>query len=74
MSTAAPKRWSALRRGERNGEAAPALLRDYGIPVVSESLFGIGHRQISFNVSNGDVWSHQVTPLGTEPGNKGYPA
>jgi chemotaxis protein CheD len=27
---------------------------------VSESLFGIGHRQIIFDVSNGDVWAYQV--------------
>ncbi len=48
--------------GQRNGEAARALLQAHGIPVVSESLFGVGHRQIIFDVSNGDVWSHQVRP------------
>jgi chemotaxis protein CheD len=46
--------------GRKNGEAARALLRGHGVPIVSESLFGTGHRQIIFNVSNGDVWSHQV--------------
>jgi chemotaxis protein CheD len=25
--------------------------------VVTESLFGVGHRQIIFDVSKGDVWS-----------------
>lgn len=52
--------------GERNGEAALALLRHHNVPIVSESLFGIGHRQIIFDVSNGDVWCHQVAP--TTPG------
>lgn len=50
----------AINVGRRNGEAARAMLCDYGIPVVTESLFGMGHRQIIFDVSNGDVWSHQV--------------
>lgn len=53
-------RSSAKLVGQKNGEAARALLLRHGIPIISESLFGIGHRQIIFNVSNGDVWSHQV--------------
>lgn len=48
--------------GQRNGDAARTLLQDHNIPVVSESLFGVGHRQIIFNVSNGDVWANQVRP------------
>ena len=52
--------------GLKNGEAARALLQAHGIPIVSESLFGVGHRQIIFDVSNGDVWSHQVHPSGQE--------
>jgi chemotaxis protein CheD len=48
--------------GQRNGEAARELLQARGIPLVCESLFGNGHRQIIFDVSNGDVWSRQVTP------------
>lgn len=48
--------------GRKNGEAARTLLQAHGIPIVSESLFGIGHRQIIFDVSTGDVWSHQVKP------------
>lgn len=53
-------RRGAAHVGRKNGEAARALLRGHGVPIVSESLFGTGHRQIIFNVSNGDVWSHQV--------------
>jgi len=53
---------AVMNVGQRNGEAALALLRRHGVPIVSESLFGIGHRQIIFDVRNGDVWCHQVTP------------
>jgi len=59
----------AINVGQRNGEAALDLLSRHGVPIVSESLFGIGHRQIIFDVSNGDVWCHQVAPRtpGPEP-------
>jgi chemotaxis protein CheD len=59
-------RASAITVGQRNGEAARLLLQDQGIEVVSESLFGVGHRQIIFNVSNGDVWARQVRPSSRE--------
>lgn len=55
-------RASTITVGQRNGEAARQLLQDQGIEVVTESLFGVGHRQIIFNVSNGDVWARQVRP------------
>lgn len=48
--------------GRRNGEAARSLLQAHGIEVVSESLFGEGHRQIIFDVGSGHVWSRQVRP------------
>lgn len=48
--------------GRRNGESARSLLRDLGITIQSESLFGCGHRQIVFDVASGDVWSRQVRP------------
>jgi len=48
--------------GRRNGEAARRLLTAQGIEVVSESLFGDGHRQIVFDIASGDVWSRQVPP------------
>lgn len=46
--------------GRRNGEAARSLLRAHGINVVSESLFGAGHRQIVFDVHSGDVWARHA--------------
>ncbi len=52
--------------GQRNGEAARALLRDQGIAVTSESLFGDGHRQVIFEVATGDVWLQQVRPTSQE--------
>jgi len=48
--------------GRRNGEAARALLEAHGIELISESLFGLGHRQIVFDVGSGHVWSRQVEP------------
>lgn len=54
--------------GRRNGAAAHALLDGAGIAVVSESLFGAGHRQILFDVDSGDVWSRQIDkPAGGLP-------
>lgn len=52
----------ALNVGRRNGEAARELLRAHGIPVVSENLFGNGHRSIVFDVASGHVWVRQ-SPL-----------
>lgn len=52
--------------GLRNGEAARALLQAQRIPIVSESLFGAGHREIIFDVNNGDVWARQVSLAGAE--------
>ena len=46
--------------GKKNGLAARAMLKAYGISVVSESLFGEGHRRIFFDVRNGHVWSRQT--------------
>jgi chemotaxis protein CheD len=48
--------------GQRNGEAARALLERNGIEVITENLYGNGHRQVTFNVSNGEVWSRQIRP------------
>lgn len=49
-----------LQIGKKNGETARLLLRSHGIPIVSEDLYGDGHREIIFNVNNGDVWMRQV--------------
>ena len=53
--------------GQKNGEAARRLLKKHGIALVSESLFGAGHRQIVFDVGTGDVWSRQVDPGAPPP-------
>ncbi|NMM37991.1 MAG: chemotaxis protein CheD [Glaciimonas sp.] len=58
-------RVDARNVGKKNGEAARLLLHSHRIPIASESLFGIGHRQIIFNVSNGDVWARQVKLTGS---------
>lgn len=50
----------AMHVGHRNGEAARRLLSSHGITIVSESLFGAGHRQIVFDVQSGDVWARHA--------------
>jgi len=62
-----PDHHAAIRMniGRKNGTAARRLLQGYRIPVVSESLFGVGHRQIIFNIATGDVWSRQTRPVQT---------
>jgi chemotaxis protein CheD len=46
--------------GQRNGETARRLVREQGIPIVSESLFGVGHRTIIFDITSGHVWLRQA--------------
>jgi chemotaxis protein CheD len=53
----------ALNVGHRNGVAAKALLQKYGIRLKADYLFGVGHRQVIFDVASGDVWSKQVKPI-----------
>jgi len=60
-------RTSAMHVGKKNGEAARALLHAHHIDIVSESLYGAGHRQILFDVRSGDVWARQVQPANKFP-------
>ncbi len=53
---------AAVSVGRSNGEAARSLLLAHRIPIHSESLFGVGHRQIVFDIATGDVWARQVQP------------
>ncbi len=46
--------------GFKNGLAARRLLANYNIPLVSENLFGFAHREIIFNLANGDVRVRQA--------------
>ena len=65
MFPASPRGPLAVRSGgvgRRNGEAARALLQALGVPVASESLFGVGHRRIEFDIASGKVSSQQVRP------------
>lgn len=57
-----PGKWEsvAMPVGKKNGDAARALVRRHGIDIVSEDLFGNGHRQIVFHVQSGDVWARQA--------------
>jgi len=48
--------------GQKNGQHARSLIRLLGLLIVSESLFGVGHRQIIFDLATGHVWSRQIKP------------
>lgn len=48
--------------GLQNGDFARQMLHKHGIHVVSESLFGEGHRQLIFTIRSGEVLSRQVPP------------
>ncbi len=48
--------------GMQNGDYARCMLQKQGIHVVSESLFGEGHRQLIFTIRSGEVLSRQVPP------------
>lgn len=58
-------RSGSVNVGQKNGEAARHLLRLHGIQITSESLFGMGHRQIIFEINSGDVWARQIKPTET---------
>lgn len=53
--------------GMQNGDFARELLQKHGITVVSESLFGEGHRQLIFTIRSGEVLSRQVPPEPAAP-------
>jgi chemotaxis protein CheD len=48
--------------GIQNGDSARSMLQQHGVQVVSESLFGEGHRQLIFTIRSGEVLSRQVRP------------
>jgi chemotaxis protein CheD len=49
--------------GVKNGRSARRLLSRLGLNIVSESLYGIGHRNIIFDIASGDVWVRQIKPI-----------
>jgi len=60
--------------GKRNGDSARRLLGSLGIPIVSESLFGVGHRQVIFEANSGEVWARQVKPVESQLQDSGVAA
>ena len=48
--------------GAQNGDYARSMLHQHGIHLVSESLFGEGHRQLIFTIRSGEVLSRQIPP------------
>jgi chemotaxis protein CheD len=57
-----PRNGKARDIGMQNGDYARSMLQQYGIHVVSESLFGEGHRQLIFTIRSGEVLSRQIPP------------
>jgi chemotaxis protein CheD len=67
-------RAAAIGVGQYNGEAAREMLQVRGIPIISHCLYGVGHRQVIFDISTGDVWSRQVKPVEMNRENAGETA
>ncbi len=42
--------------GQRNVETARRLIKQHGFVCMAEHLGGVGHRNVIFDVWNGDVW------------------
>jgi len=42
--------------GKKNGQMARRVLAENGVTIVAESVFGFGHRHVSFDLSTGEVW------------------
>jgi chemotaxis protein CheD len=59
-----PSQPNPLNVGRANGRAAREMLRERGIPIRRENLFGVGHRLVMFDVATGQVWVRQVSPRG----------
>ena len=49
--------------GERNIEAARALLAATGCEPRAQDVGGLGHREIVFDLRTGSVWSRHAPPL-----------
>jgi len=60
--------------GRNNGEAARRMLEGCQIPIVSQSLYGVGHRQVIFDIATGHVWSRQVKPVAADGSDMGQAA
>ncbi len=56
-------RSDTMNIGQRNGEFARQLMSARGIQIAAESLFGVGYRQVVFDVATGHVWSRLVKPI-----------
>jgi chemotaxis protein CheD len=51
---------NAMNIGQRNIETARMLMSRHGFTFVAEHLGGVGHRNVIFDVWNGEVWvKHQ---------------
>ena len=61
---------SGTNVGRRNVETARMLVKKHGFVCMAEHLGGVGHRNIIFDVWNGDVWVRHREILRTESANR----
>jgi len=61
---------SGVNVGQRNVEAARILVKKHGFVSMAEHLGGIGHRNVIFDVWNGDVWIRHRENLRTDANNE----
>ena len=54
------ERRSAQRIPARNLEAGRSLVIEHGFRIKTEDLGGTGHRNLIFDIGNGDVWVRKV--------------
>lgn len=56
--------------GQRNVETAQMLVKKHGFVCMAEHLGGVGHRNVIFDVWNGDVWIRHRENLRTDANNE----
>ena len=66
-------RSDALHVGMKNAEAARALVRRHGLHCACEHLEGVGHRNIVFDVRDGQVLMRQMHPVRLQGGERKAP-
>lgn len=60
-------RTQALGVARRNVERARELTRHYGLRIKAESLGGIGHRNLIFDIARGNVWVQHLSQAEPSP-------
>lgn len=51
----------------RNIEAVRGLITAHGLRITSESMGGVGYRNVIFEIASGNVWVRHVSAVGNLP-------